>query len=50
VKNIAEQIYNRNDGNHPQYAKGKNNGFTDILENFEPDISASPVFIKKVSL
>ena len=50
VKIIAEQIYNRTDGNHPHYAREENNGFLDILENAEPNISASPVFAKKVSL
>ena len=50
VEIIAEQIYNRTDGNHPHYAHEENNGFLNILENAELNISASPVFIKKVSL
>ena len=48
IREIAEQIINRTDGNHPQLAS--ENGFIDILQNGKPDISASPVFLKKVSL
>jgi len=50
VEDIAEQIYSRTDGNHPHYAHEENNGFLDILENADPNISASPIFTKKVSL
>ena len=49
VKDITDQIYSRNDGNHPYSSNGKN-GFLDILENAKPDISASPIFVEKVSL
>jgi hypothetical protein len=49
VKDIADQIFSRKDGNHPQYSGDEKNGFLDILENAEPDISASPIFIRKVS-
>ena len=50
IKIITEQVYNRTDGNHPHYPHEENNGFLDIFENAEPSISASPIFIKKVSL
>jgi hypothetical protein len=49
VKQIAEQIFCRTDSNHPQLKK-TDNGFLDILRNGKPNISASSVFIKKVSL
>jgi hypothetical protein len=49
VKKIADQIFNQKDENHPQL-KASGNGFIDILENGKPDISASPIFIKKVNL
>ena len=50
VKDITNQIYNRNDENHPHCPSEGINGFIDILENAKPDISASPIFVKKVSL
>jgi len=49
VKEIADQIYNKRDGNHPQLSK-PGNGFIDILRDGKPDISASPVFIRKANL
>ena len=49
VREITDQVFSRTDGNHPQLsASGK--GFLDILQNGKSDISASPVFIKKVDL
>ena len=50
IENIADQIYNRKDTNHPQSFSNKSTSFIDILENAKPDISASPIFIRKVSL
>jgi hypothetical protein len=50
VKDITNQIFNRKDGNHPHCSSDGNNGFLDILENGKSDISASPIFIRKVSL
>ena len=47
-KKIADQILERKDKNHPHSQK-KSSGFVDILENKEPDISASSIFISKVS-
>jgi hypothetical protein len=44
---IVNEIFSRNDGNSP---RNKDSGFRDILKNGKPDISASPIFIKKVSL
>ncbi|MDR1838282.1 MAG: hypothetical protein LBQ93_01660 [Treponema sp.] len=49
VKEIADQIFNKTDGNHPQL-RVSGNGFIDILQNGKPDISASPVFVRKASL
>jgi hypothetical protein len=49
LKEISDQIFNRMDGNHPQLSVSEN-GFIDILQNGKPDISASPVFIKRASL
>jgi len=49
VKDIVDQVISRKDENHPQYSSGERNGFLDILENFKPDISASPIFVRKVS-
>jgi hypothetical protein len=49
VKEIADQVFNRTDGNHPQLSVS-GNGFIDILKDGKPDISASPVFVRKVSL
>ncbi|MCL1836378.1 MAG: hypothetical protein FWG46_02390 [Treponema sp.] len=48
VRNIADQIFNRTDGNHPQLVKSEN-GFMDILKNGKPDISATAVFIRKTN-
>ena len=50
VKEIADQIFNRKDENHPQLMSVSGNGFINTLQNGKPDISASPVFIKKVNL
>jgi len=44
---IINEILSRNDGNSP---RNKDSGFRDILKNGKPDISASSIFIKKVSL
>ena len=49
VKEIADQIFNRKDGNHLQLNTSEN-GFFNILQDGKPDISASPVFIKKANL
>lgn len=49
VREIADQVFNKTDDNHPQLSKSEN-GFIDILQNGKPDISASPVFIRKASL
>jgi hypothetical protein len=49
VRKIANQVFKRTDGNHPQF-NASENGFIDILQNGKPDISASPVFINKVTL
>ena len=46
VREIAEQIFNRTDGNHPQLSE-QGNGFMDILQNGKSNISASTVFIRK---
>ena len=49
VKEIADQVFNRTDGNHPLLSvSGK--GFTNILQNGKSDISASTVFVRKASL
>ena len=49
VKQIADNIFNRTDGNHPQLKTSKD-GFLDILQNGTSDISASSIFIKKAAL
>ena len=49
VKEIADQVFNRTDGNHPQLSK-TGNGFMDILRDGKSDISASQIFIRKASL
>ena len=49
MKKIADQILEKTDVNHPQSSK-PGNGFLDILENGKADISASPVFIRKINL
>ena len=49
VKEIADQILTRTDGNHPRFATSEN-GFLDILQKGTSDISATSAFIKKVSL
>ena len=49
VREITEQVFNRTDGNHPQL-NVSGNGFINILQNGKPDISASSVFVRKVSL
>ena len=49
VKEIADQVFSRTDGNHPQLNKPEN-GFIDILQKGNPDISASSVFIRKANL
>ena len=49
VKEIADQVFNRKDGNHPQL-NASGSGFINILQNGKPDISASSVFIKKANL
>jgi len=49
VKKIANQVFKRTNGNHPQLS-ASDNGFIDILQNGKSDISASSVFINKVAL
>lgn len=49
VEEITDKIFSRNDTNHP-LSNNKSSGFVDILENAKPNISASSIFIKKVSL
>jgi hypothetical protein len=48
VRIMADQIFKQKDGNHPHSPK-QTNGFLDILENGKPNISASSIFIRKVS-
>ena len=49
VKEIADQVFSRTDGNHPQISTS-DNGFIDILKNGKPDLSVSSIFIRKVNL
>ena len=49
VREITEQVFNRTDGNHP-LLNVSGNGFINILQNGKSDISASPVFVRKVNL
>ena len=49
VKQIADQVLSRTDDNHPQFSV-PGNGFINILQNGKSDLSASPIFIKKISL
>ena len=49
VQEMAEQAFSWTDDNHPQLC-ASGNGFIDILQNGKPDISASSIFIKKVTL
>ena len=49
MKQIADQVFNRTDDNHPQF-NVSGNGFINILQNGKSDVSASPVFIKKINL
>jgi len=49
AKIILGQILSRKDENHP-HSSGASDGFFDILENRKPEISASKIFIKKVSI
>jgi hypothetical protein len=48
VKEISEKIFKQKDGNHP-HSRKQTNGFLSILKNNKPDISASNIFIRKVS-
>ncbi|MCL2066985.1 MAG: hypothetical protein FWG99_05935 [Treponema sp.] len=48
VEKIADRVFNRRDGNHPQLGASES-GFIDILQNGKPDISASAAFIRKVN-
>ena len=48
VKEIADKIFHKTDGNHPQSSRS-GSGFIDILKKGKPDISASSTFIRKVS-
>jgi hypothetical protein len=48
VRVIADKIFNQKDRNHP-HSRKQTNGFLDILENGKPNISASSIFIRKVS-
>jgi len=49
VREIADKIFKKTDGNHPQSSRSES-GFINILKNGKPDISASSVFIRKVSV
>ena len=49
VREIANQVFDRTDDNHPQFSSSEN-GFLDILQEGKPDMSASSVFIRKVNL
>ena len=49
VREIADQVFCRTDGNHPQLSKPEN-GFLDILQRGKSDISASSVFVRKANL
>jgi hypothetical protein len=48
VKDMADKVFNWTDGNHPQMS-GSENGFLDIIQNGKPEISSSPVFLKKIT-
>jgi hypothetical protein len=49
VADMAEKVFNWTDGNRPQ-TNSSGSGFLNILKNAKPDISASPIFIQKVTL
>jgi hypothetical protein len=49
VADMAEKVFNWTDGNRPQ-ANSSGSGFLDILQNAKPDMSASSIFIRKVTL
>jgi hypothetical protein len=48
VREMADKVFNRTDGNHPQIT-GSENGFLDIIKNGKPEISASPAFLRKLN-
>jgi hypothetical protein len=48
VKKMADQVFGRTDGNHPQIT-GSENGFLNIIKNGKPEISSSPAFIRKLN-
>jgi hypothetical protein len=49
VAEMAEKVFNWTDGNRPQ-KNSSGNGFLDILKNAKPDMSASSIFITKVTM
>jgi hypothetical protein len=49
VADMAEKVFNWTDGNQPQINR-RGNGFLDILKNAKPDMSASSIFITKVTM
>jgi hypothetical protein len=49
VKDLADEVFNWTDGNHPQISDSEN-GFLDIIQNGKPDLSSSPAFIRKITL
>jgi hypothetical protein len=49
AKNISDQVFNLTDKNHPD-TNFSDNRFMDILKSGKPTISASSIFVKRVSL
>jgi hypothetical protein len=49
VAEMAEKVFNWTDGNQPQINRPES-GFLDILKNAKPDMSASSIFITKVTM
>ncbi|GHV70108.1 hypothetical protein AGMMS49928_16460 [Spirochaetia bacterium] len=47
IKEIADKVFSRTDGNRPQ-VDTSGNGLMKILREGKPDISASPVFISRI--
>jgi len=49
VKKIADQVFSKTDGNHPQLS-ASGNGFIDILQHGKSNLSSSAAFVRKVQL
>jgi len=45
---MADSVMGWTDGNHPRTGRSENR-FIDILQNGKPNISASPVFVQKIT-